>query len=220
MYKPWDSLIWKNIAMKVLPDSKPKGNNQTKDDLFQFDVAFTDPTTDDNVTSIYPDNGDEIVICDSPLKSSVMGKSCAGKIIRKEIKCNGWTGNYILGNLTPSLNYRYTVRQHEFSKKPFKLEYEIATPINTILDAVLLNETIDLLGGVFIETNGTTTVIPKYINLAENIDISQYILKNSSKEHLTELLKIPAYEWGLKYYSRTDATYGLKLIAQVQIWQD
>ncbi len=221
MFKKAKEDYWKDISIRIKPDSKPSGNNQTKNNLFQYQLAFDNPVTDDNVTRVYPDNGDEIVICDSQSRNSVMGKSCAGKILKKELTGNGYSGNFADGTLTQSLNYNLTIRQHEFSKRVFPVEREITTPLNTILDEIILENTLDMLGGVFIEENGTTTVIPKYINYAENVDIAQYVLKKGTVPiHLNELLKIPAYNWALKYYSRYNATYGIKLIAQVAIWQD
>ena len=221
LYKPYNSSTWVDIAGRISTSDKPQGNNQTRNDLFQFDLAFIEPTNDsDYTTKVYPDNGDDIVVCDSQTKQSIMGKSCAGKIVKKEITCNGWTGNYAQGTLIPNLTHKFSVKQHEFSKKPFRLSYEQTTSLNTILDAILLNDTIDILGGSFTEDNGSITVVPKYINFADNVDIAQYVFTGTAREHLTELLKIVAYDWEEKYFCREDITYGLKLIGQIQIWQD
>jgi len=157
---------------------------------------------------IYPKSGDRIVVTEDKTRYKVLNDSLAGVIIDSKKTLKGWDCNLKKWIVT----FNITVEQQNTSTEEVIINTKTETPLTTILDEILLDNTSGLLGGLI---NGIS--YPKFRLFAADINVPSADSQGSATDVLTDILKSINYKWKAVYFCTPDGT-GVKIVQQYFIY--
>lgn len=197
---------WQDISANVVQNKLTYSAEENE--LSEFSLILNEPV-DSGDAFIYPVPGDEIVVCETNLKTKVLADSLAGRIVESQSTIKAWdktTSQWVC-------QFAVTVGQPDPSSDEVILDYKTSTALSTILDAILLTNTFSDLSGVV-----NSRSYPKYDLLASDINVESIDFLGSPIQALTETLKSIGYKWKMGAFSEPDSSNVINLVYQIIIY--
>ena len=220
-YRKYGTTPWFRIDDYINRESLNQNSEHADSQLYNFSLRFIDPK-DNNDLYFNPDNGDDLAIIETSEALNVADDIKAGTIVKTELIPRAWDGERWIKE------FNITIENRDFSFYPFKMnvnsfnDKSIVQNLTDILTKIFGYDTLGIgiattredLGGFL--NNGV--IIPKYLLLAPDLDVSVLETDLGARETLNEYLNSINYKWQCVYYCCKDTVNNIKLIQQVQIW--
>lgn len=165
--------------------------DQQENELAQFTFTLKVPK-DSTGEFIYPEPGDEFILCETSERLRLLNNSLGGKVEDITAYPYQWDAT----KSTWVCDFMVTVRQFNPCIEEVAINEKSPKLLSELLDDIIINNTGDILGGTI---NGET--YPKYKLLAPDINVGSFDFLGDPLQSLTEVVKSIDYKWKMIGFS-------------------
>jgi len=222
-YKIFGEAYWHNITK--YNEQLPEWETNINTELLEFELSLITPFDEsDNV--IIVKTGDDIVLTNDDI-TDVIGGVLAGVIISVNTTILGRSNNDYW-----EVKYDIRVRNRDFSSKYVYFDEKVPISLEDLLDKIFYDFT-DYEGNTYMPSvsnnesgilNGYTggtingNIVPKHINLSDNIEVQSFESKGSPLTCLVDLLESIGYYFSIQYFVEKHSVNQLNLVQQYVIF--